>query len=145
MNLEVATMNNHINILVVEDDQDINRLLCEIVSQAGYQSQPAFSGTEALLYLEREDWDLILLDLMLLGKSGEQLLTEIREKYDVAIIINSEKEEQYTKVNMLRSGADDYITKPFHNEEVLARIEAQLRRYRRENNKNVLMFKDIML
>ena len=138
-------MNNDIHILVVEDDGDINRLLCQIVEDAGYIPQPAFSGTEALMYMEKQTWDLVLLDLMLPGKSGDELLSIIREKSDVAIIIISAKGEQLTKIDMLRSGADDYITKPFDNEEVAARVEAQLRRYRRTVSDSLLVFKDIHL
>ena len=138
-------MNNDIHILVVEDDGDINRLLCQIVEDAGYIPQPAFSGTEALMYMEKQTWDLVLLDLMLPGKSGDELLSIIREKSDVAIIIISAKGEQLTKIDMLRSGADDYITKPFDNEEVAARVEAQLRRYRRTVSDSLLVFKDIQL
>ena len=138
-------MNNDIHILVVEDDGDINRLLCQIVEDAGYIPQPAFSGTEALMYMEKQTWDLVLLDLMLPGKSGDELLSIIREKSDVAIIIISAKGEQLTKIDMLRSGADDYITKPFDNEEVAARVEAQLRRYRRTVSGSLLVFKDIQL
>lgn len=134
-----------IHILVVEDDEDINRLLCEIVTHAGYNGQPAYSGTEALLYFEQRTWDVILLDLMLPGKSGEELLTLFREASDAAMLIISAKEEQLIKVNMLRSGADDYITKPFDTEEVAARIEAQLRRYERMRPKKEYVHKDIIL
>src|SRR5690625_7700660 len=90
-------MNNDIHILVVEDDGDINRLLCQIVEDAGYIPQPAFSGTEALMFMEKQTWDLVLLDLMLPGKSGDELLSIIRGKSDVAIIVISAKEEQLTK------------------------------------------------
>lgn len=141
---EGVRVNADVHILVVEDDGDINRLLCQIVADAGYIAQPAFSGTEALLYFEKKKWDLVLLDLMLPGKSGEELLALVREQSDVAIIVISAKDEQLTKVSLLRSGADDYITKPFDNEEVAARIEAQLRRYRRIE-KSSLLFKDIVL
>src|SRR5690554_3307287 len=136
-------MNHDIHILVVEDDGDINRLLCQIIEDAGYTPQAAYSGTEALMHLEKQAWDLILLDLMLPGKSGEELLSLIRKESDVAIIVISAKEEQFTKIDMLRSGADDYITKPFDNEEVAVRIEAQLRRYRRTTKDSQLVFKDI--
>jgi len=138
-------MSHEIHILVVEDDGDINRLLCQILEDAGYISQPAFSGTEALMYMEKQSWDLVLLDLMLPGKSGEELLSIVRKQSDVAIIVISAKEEQFTKIDMLRSGADDYITKPFDNEEVAARVEAQLRRYRRTVDDDLLVFKDIQL
>jgi|SRR5690625_2955156 len=134
-----------VHILVIEDDEDINHLLCQIIQDAGYQAQAAFSGTEGLLYCEKQEWDVILLDLMLPGKSGESLLSTIRNKSNVPIIIISAKEEKNTKVHMLRSGADDYITKPFHNEEVVARIEAQLRRYHRVEKREQLTFKDIIL
>lgn len=134
-----------VHILVIEDDEDINHLLCQIIQDAGYQAQAAFSGTEGLLYCEKQEWDVILLDLMLPGKSGESLLSTIRNKSNVPIIIISAKEEKNTKVHMLRSGADDYITKPFHNEEVVARIEAQLRRYHRTEKREQLTFKDIIL
>lgn len=138
-------MEKDIHILVVEDDEDINRLLCQIVEDNGYISQPSFSGTEALLYLERQEWDLVLLDLMLPGKSGEELLPVLRERSDVPIIIISAKGEQFKKVDLLRRGADDYITKPFDNDEVSARIEAHLRRYQRAERGAHLSFKDIQL
>ena len=80
-------MNHNIHILVVEDDGDINRLLCQITEDAGYTPQAAFSGTEALMHLEKQAWDLVLLDLMLPGKSGEELLSLIRKESDVAIIV----------------------------------------------------------
>jgi DNA-binding response OmpR family regulator len=138
-------MDRNIHILVVEDDGDINRLLCQIIEDAGYTSQPAFSGTEALIHFEKQTWDLVLLDLMLPGKSGEELLSILRKESDVAIIVISAKEERFTKIDMLRGGADDYITKPFDNEEVAVRIEAQLRRYRRAERDSQLIFKDIQL
>lgn len=133
------------HILIIEDDEDINHLLYTIVKNAGYSAQSAFSGTEAMLLLEHKNWDLILLDLMLPGKSGEEVLAKIRERSDIPIIIISAKEEQWTKVNMLRQGADDYITKPFDHEEVLARIEVQLRRYQPKTKNKKLTFKDIVL
>lgn len=133
------------NILIVENDIDINNLLCRIVSKIGYNPQPAYSGTEAILQMERKSWDLFLLDLMLPGMSGEELLAMIRKKSDAGIIIISAKDERMTKVDMLRSGADDYITKPFDNEEVAARIEAQIRRLKKYRTPQVLTFKDIIL
>ncbi|MGE7998918.1 response regulator transcription factor [Lysinibacillus sp. NPDC093190] len=120
-----------INILVVEDDNDINQLLCSIVEKSGYAAQPAFSGTEALIYLEKQDWDMVLLDLMLPGMNGEEILSKIAEQSDTPVLIISAKLEQQTKIDALRSGADDYITKPFDIDEVSARIDSHLRRYRR--------------
>ena len=117
-----------IRILVVEDDPDINQLLCTIMSDASYQCQPAFSGSEAMLWAERERFDLVLLDLMLPGLTGEEFITRIRRGRTMPIIVLSAKAGLEDKVNVLRLGADDFIPKPFDNLEVLARVEAQLRR-----------------
>jgi len=117
------------NVLIVEDDNDINNLLYEMVVDYGYEAKSAYSGTEALLYLENNKFDLILLDLMLPGKSGDELVSIIREKEDMPIIIISAKEEKGLKAKILRAGANDFISKPFDIDEVLARIEVNLRRY----------------
>lgn len=102
------------------------RLLCSIIRKSGYVPQPAFSGTEALLYLEQREWSMVLLDLMLPGMTGEELLKWIRLRGGVPVIIISAKGEQQTKVSALRGGADDFITKPFDIEEVSARIDSHL-------------------
>ena len=119
-----------IRVLVVEDDQDINNLLCTILRDGGYESQAAFSGSEGLLWAERENFDLVLLDLMLPGLTGEQFIQKIRPLRTMPIIVLSAKAGLEDKVNVLRMGADDFIPKPFDNLEVLARVEAQLRRYK---------------
>lgn len=132
-------------ILIVEDDDDINNLLREIVEAGGFFAQAAFSGTEGLLYIEQEPWDLVLLDLMLPGKPGEALLRTMREHSEVPVIVISAKEEMHTKVDLLHAGADDYMTKPFNNEEVMARIMVQLRRYERIDVGKERAYKDILL
>lgn len=121
------------HILVVEDDQEINRLLCRLLEQNNYCPIPALNGLEALQTLEQETVDLILLDLMLPGLHGEQLLAEMRRASTVPVIIVSAKTNMEGKVELLRQGADDYITKPFHTGEVLARIQVCLRRALRDN------------
>ncbi|MEQ2527820.1 response regulator transcription factor [Bacillaceae bacterium CLA-AA-H227] len=139
-------MVEQIKILVVEDDNDINQLLCNIIRNSGYVPQAAFSGTEAMLYLEKEEWDLVLLDLMLPGMSGEEVLATIAATNSTPVIIISAKLDQQTKVGMIRTGADDYITKPFDIDEVSARIDSHLRRYQRINklpSMKKLTFKDI--
>ncbi|MBT2764253.1 response regulator transcription factor [Paenibacillus sp. ISL-20] len=122
-------MDNSIHILVAEDDSDISQLLCSIIRKSGYVPQPAFSGTEALLYLEQRQWSMVLLDLMLPGMTGEELLKRIDGRRNGPVIIISAKGEQHTKVSALRGGADDFITKPFDIEEVSARIDSHLRRF----------------
>lgn len=136
------------HILVVEDDNDINQLLCRILKKSGYSPQPAYSGTEAMIYLERQEWDMVLLDLMLPGLPGEELLVTINDKSSMPVIVISAKEEQETKVATLRIGADDYITKPFDIEEVSARIDSHLRRYSRLTSmafSDRIEYKDIRL
>lgn len=141
-------MSSPVHILVAEDDNDISRLLCSIITQNGYNAKPAFSGTEALLYLEQRKWSLLLLDLMLPGMSGEELLERIGERDDMPIIAISAKREPQAKVSVLRGGANDYITKPFDIEEVSARIDNQLRLYERigkPSAPNVLVYKELLL
>ena len=118
------------HILVVEDDQDINNLLCKILTGAGYDCRPAYSGSEAALWAEQYDYDLVLLDLMLPGMTGEAFIAQLRRRKTMPIIVLSAKAGLEDRVNVLRLGADDFIPKPFDNAEVLARVEAQLRRYK---------------
>lgn len=117
-------------VLVVEDDSDINGLLCNILDKRGYSVRSAFSGTEALMCIDQDEYDIVLLDMMLPGASGEDVISKIREKKMMPIIVISAKVDQEDKINALKLGADDYICKPFDIDEVVARIEAQLRRYK---------------
>jgi DNA-binding response OmpR family regulator len=117
-----------INILVIEDDKEINSLLCSILSKNQYACKSAYSGLQAIELLKNSLYDLVLLDLMLPMISGEELLRNLRHSSNVPVIIISAKDEMAVKVDMLHMGADDYITKPFDNDEVLARIESNLRR-----------------
>ena len=117
------------NILIVEDDININNLLCEVVVKAGYTCEQAFSGTEAklLLNIKEKAYTLVLLDLMLPGASGEEVLKEIRKHGRLPVIVLTAKDSIDDKIGVLTDGADDYITKPFEIREVLARIQVQLR------------------
>lgn len=127
-------MEEKISILVVEDDVDINGLLCRILKKQNYEVISAYSGSEARMCINMYNYDLILLDLMLPGLSGEELIEEVRKNKTMPIIIISAKIEIEDKVKLLKLGADDYITKPFEISEVTARVEAQLRRYKRFNH-----------
>ena len=117
------------NILIVEDDININNLLCEVLMKAGYTCEQAFSGTEAklLLNIKEKAYTLVLLDLMLPGASGEEVLKEIRKHGSLPVIVLTAKDSIDDKIGVLTDGADDYITKPFEIREVLARIQVQLR------------------
>lgn len=119
-------------ILIVEDDVNINNLLKEALSGNGYTCGQAFSGTEAALWLEKESWALVLLDLMLPGMTGEEVLGMIRRQGDVPVIVLTAKDAMEEKLELLTNGADDYITKPFDIKEVVARVQIQLRHAGRE-------------
>lgn len=132
-------------ILIVEDDVHINNLLAEALSKACYTCVQAFSGSEALLLCERREFSLILLDLMLPGISGEQVLSKLREKCQTPVIVLTAKDGINQKVDVLMGGADDYITKPFDIKEVLARVAVQLRRGHPETEPEILYFKQLQL
>ena len=112
-------------ILIIDDDIQIGNLEQEVLEQQGYLCLRAYSGTEAVMLLEREHPDLILLDLMLPGLSGEEVLKKIKE---IPVIVVSAKVSVDDKVALLLGGAQDYMTKPFSTKELLARVEVQLRK-----------------
>lgn len=114
------------HILVIDDDADIGNLLEETLTAQGYTVSRAYSGTEALLCIKTKKPDLVLLDLMLPGLSGEQLLPQIK---GIPVIIVSAKIDTDNKVALLLGGAADYVTKPFHTRELLARVAVQLRNH----------------
>ena len=112
-------------IAVIDDDVYIGDLLQELLTREGYRVLRAYSGTEALLLLKAEKADLILLDLMLPGLSGEELLPRLA---GTPVIVLSAKSDVQGKVQLLLGGAADYITKPFDPSELLARVAVQLRK-----------------
>lgn len=118
------------NILIVEDDPDINALLAKIMRQQGFEAAQAFSGTEGLLRIERDAFDLVLLDMMLPGMDGSSFIARLRGDLgsSVPVIVVSAKAGLADKVEALSLGADDYVAKPFEPEEVAARVQAVLRR-----------------
>ena len=122
-------------IAVIDDDQPIGDMLEELLRQEGYGVLRAYSGTEALYLLSRHRPDLILLDLMLPGLSGEQVLPRIQ---DIPVIVVSAKVEVEDKVRLLLDGAVDYVTKPFEPRELPARIAAQLRVHAAQPRSSVL-------
>lgn len=132
-------------ILIVEDDVHINALLQEAITGAGYECTPAFSGTEASMLLSMKNFQLVLLDLMLPGISGEEVLRQIRTKSSTPVIVLTAKDDLDGKIQLLTSGADDYITKPFEIKEVLARIQIQLRHAEKTVETEELTYKDLVL
>lgn len=122
-------------IAVIDDDIHIGNFVEEVLNKEGYQVMRAYSGTEAVMLLSRNTPDLVLLDLMLPGLSGEEVLPHIK---DIPVIVVSAKVDVQDKVSLLMNGAADYITKPFDMSELLARIAVQLRRSSVSEPKDVL-------
>lgn len=133
------------NLLIIEDDTHISDLLKRALEQEGYACTQAFSGTEGRMLLAQQTFSLILLDLMLPGMPGEELLQNIRTLTQTPVIVLTAKDSLDDKIDVLGSGADDYITKPFEIKEVLARIEVQLRRQDRQSENFILSWKDMIL
>lgn len=122
-------------ILIVDDDQRLGRLLTRYLEQGGYETASVTNGDMMNSQLQQESYDLILLDIMLPGKDGLTLAQEIRNSSDIPFIFLSAKADISDKVNGLEIGADDYITKPFEEKELLARIHSVLRRSTTTHNK----------
>lgn len=118
-------------ILIVEDDEDISMVEEAYLEAAGFQTVIVTDGTEVSGLLEEELFDLILLDLMLPGKSGYEVCREIRDKVDIPILMVTARTESVDKIRGLGLGADDYIAKPFDPAELVARVNANLRQYDR--------------
>lgn len=130
------------NILIIDDDIHIGNMLEEVLTKEGYGTARAFSGTEALLYLSSKKPDLVLLDLMLPGLNGEEVLPHIK---GIPVIVVSAKIGTDSKVDMLLGGAADYITKPFDTKELLARIAVQLRKPSTFENGHILKYEELTL
>lgn len=130
------------NILIIDDDIHIGNMLEETLTREGYGVMRAYSGTEALLVLSTAKPDLVLLDLMLPGLNGEEVLPQIK---GIPVIVVSAKIDIDNKVNLLLGGAADYVTKPFNTKELLARIAVQLRDVATVQEHPVLKFDDIVM
>lgn len=130
------------HILIVEDDVYIGNVLEEILSKEEYKITRAYSGTEAIYVLSNERPNLILLDLMLPGLNGEEVLKQIK---GIPVIILSAKTDIDNKVELLMSGAVDYITKPFNTKELIARIMVHLRSTESNMATTILTYDDIKL
>ena len=130
------------NIAIIDDDVYIGNMLEEILQREGYQVTRAYSGTEAIMLLSNSSPDLILLDLMLPGIPGEEVLAKI---HGIPVIVLSAKNDVADKVDMLLGGAVDYMTKPFDTNELLARITVHLRRANVGGNNHIITCGDISL
>lgn len=137
-------------ILTAEDDKEINRLICDYLSSQGYETLSAMNGLDAVRMVRDEnDLSLLILDLMLPFQSGDMVLQKIRAFSDIPVIVVSVKSDTRSKIDLIKTGADDYITKPFDLDELLVRVEAVLRRYEGNNSRSQenqkLQFKNLTL
>ena len=130
-------------ILIIEDDPNIHEMLKVLLLQNDYEVKSAYSGTEALL-VHNQTVDLILLDLMLPGKSGEDIIRELKRIHPVPIIVTSALSDLEKKLNLFELGADDYVTKPFSNDELLARMKVHLRNSQQEEQ-DMIQVDDLLL
>ena len=120
-------------ILIVDDDKEIRNLISVYLENEGIQTKKAEDALEALKLLDTEEFDLIILDIMMPKMDGIKACMKIREERHMPIIMLSAKSEDMDKIQGLASGADDYMTKPFNPLELIARVKSQLRRYKRYN------------
>lgn len=130
------------NVLIIEDDNDINDIISEVLTKNDFICKKVYSGTEALIYL-KDGFDLFILDLMLPGLAGEKVIEEIRKTSNAPVLVLSSKDSMDSKLALLRGGADDYMTKPFNLEELLAR--ANILTKRSEHSGQNLTYKSLRL
>lgn len=134
-------------ILIVDDDVNINELIDMYIKSAGYSTKKCFNGNDACNIVSTEDIGLVILDVMLPGKDGIEVLKHIRKSSDVPVIMLTAKGEVFDKVLALELGADDYMVKPFDPKELLARVKAVTRRYIADNQSKdvVLKYSDLII
>lgn len=138
-------------ILVVDDDREIVEIVRSVLQAAGYGVTAAYHGAEALAAMKQGSYQLILLDVMMPGMNGIETAVKIRQQSNVPILMLAAKSEQSDKVVGLQTGADDYLTKPFYREELLARVQSLQRRYTvlgsaaEQNQSGILTYFDLRL
>jgi DNA-binding response OmpR family regulator len=133
-------------LLIIEDNKDVNDMLCETLSAEGYQVKSVYDGLAGMRELKSEAYDIVLLDLMLPYRSGDGILKELRKFSNIPVVILSAKDMVETKIDVLKLGADDYITKPFDLGEVAARVAVCLRRTKTQQIvESIYTYKDIEL
>jgi len=125
---EKSCNKNMYNILVVDDDKEIVKAIEIYLEKENYKVYKAYDGEQAIKQVEQNDINLIIMDIMMPKKDGIETLEEIRKKNNIPVILLSAKSEDYDKINGLNIGADDYVTKPFNPVELIARINALIRR-----------------
>ena len=123
-------------ILIADDDKELCKLLQIILKSENIDSKICFSGIEAINELEKDEYIMLILDVMMPGLDGFRTLEIVRENSDIPVLMLTAKDDTSSKVKGLRLGADDYITKPFNTEEFLARVDSLIRRYNMNNKQS---------
>lgn len=132
-------------ILVVEDERDLNRIICKKLKVEGYSVDSCYDGEEALTYIDGANYDIIIMDIMMPKKNGYEVLAQIRkEKIATPVLFLTAKDGIEDRVKGLDLGADDYIIKPFHFDELMARVRAMIRR-NHGSTTNILKIDDLEL
>lgn len=123
-------------ILIADDDKELCKLLQITLKSENIDSKICFSGIEAINELEKDEYIMLILDVMMPGLDGFRTLEIVRENSDIPVLMLTAKDDTSSKVKGLRLGADDYITKPFNTEEFLARVDSLIRRYNMNNKQS---------
>ena len=132
-------------ILIVEDDKKTNEAVCEYLKSAGHKLIPSYDGDTALKIFNKENIDLVILDIMLPKISGISILHAIREKSSIPVLMLTAMEDEYTQITSFDEQADDYITKPFSIDVLVTKINAIIRRvYNYNNSNNIIGYKDLI-
>lgn len=121
-------------ILVIDDDKELCALISQSVAKENIGADHCYTGTDGLIQLEKKEYQLIILDVMMPGMDGFQTMEKIRRESSIPILMLTSKNDSTSKIYGLRSGADDYLTKPFDMEELIARVISLIRRYTRFNS-----------
>ncbi len=133
-------------ILIVDDDVNINELIDMYLKNSGYETKKSFNGIDACDIIMKDEISLVILDIMLPGKDGIEVLKFIRKNSEIPVIMVTAKGETFDKVLALELGADDYIVKPFEPKELLARVKAVTRRYTVDNTaKDIVKYSNISI
>ena len=133
-------------VLVVDDDLHINELIDMYLKSSGFDTRKCFNGNDACTIVNEDNIGLVILDVMLPGKDGIDVLKYIRKNSDIPVIMLTAKGEVFDKVLALELGADDYMVKPFDPKELLARVKAVTRRYNIDNkSKDILQFSELTI
>nr|WP_083432083.1 response regulator transcription factor [Anaerococcus mediterraneensis] len=131
-------------VLIIEDDNDINDIISEVMTKNGFICKKVYSGTEALIYI-KDNFNLFILDLMLPGLDGEKVINEIRKVTSAPVLVLSSKDSMDSKLALLKGGADDYMTKPFNLEELIARANILTKRSENSAVQKNLTYKSLRL